>query len=266
MEHAGGLGIGNLPHHGAVGLRHVDLLPADARERHQGRDSEKGGDEKYRLVRQEVTARAHQGRSGPVAEGCKAGIAPKPLPDRERPDQTKADRGNRWTQHATRERMQRRGRRHHRKDRPQRIGQRAAADGRDRQTSHQPFGARGIDDGSARYLSEQADDPADREHEADLDLRPFLRGQIDRHEGAKTGLHVGEKEDEPVEAALTFARWGWLAAGRWRQRHNIACHRRIAHGDRRHSGRTIGMGARPDRLSSSDRSPTAANGRPRRVR
>jgi len=43
-------------------------------------------------------------------------------------------------------------------------------------------------------------------------------------------------------------------------------HRRIAHGDRRHSGRTIGMGARPDRLSSSDRSPTAANGQPPRVR
>ena len=117
--------------------------------------------------------------------------------------------------------MQNRRHRHHRKDRPQRISQRAAADGRDRQTSHQPFGARGVDDGAARHLPEQADDAGDRQYETDLDLRPFLRGQIDRHEGTETGLHIGEKEDKPVEAALTFARWGWLASGHWRQRHNM---------------------------------------------
>ena len=39
------------------------------------------------------------------------------------------------------------------------------------------------------------------EDQADLNLGPFLRCQIDRDEGTKTGLHVGKKEHEPIEAA-----------------------------------------------------------------
>jgi hypothetical protein len=71
-------------------------------------------------------------------------------------------------------------------------------------------------------LPEQANDTADRQHEADLDLRPLLRGQIDRNERTEAGLNVGEKEDEPVEATLAFARRLLLAARRGRQRHDIA--------------------------------------------
>ena len=47
---------------------------------------------------------------------------------------------------------------------------------------------------AARDLAEQRHDAADRQHETDLDLRPFLRGQIDRDERAEAGLHVGEKK------------------------------------------------------------------------
>ena len=36
-------------------------------------------------------------------------------------------------------------------------------------------------------------------------LGPFLRGEIDGDERAEAGLHVGEKEDEPVEAAQALA-------------------------------------------------------------
>ncbi len=222
MENAGGLFIGNLPHDGAVALSDVDLLLADARKRQQCRNREHEGHEKHCLARQQVTGRAHQRRRRAVAQRCKAGIAPKPLPDGERPDQTETDRRDRRTQHATRQRMQNGRRRHHRKDRPQRIGQRGAADGGDRQARHQPLGTRVIDDSAAGHLPEQADDAADRQHKADLDLRPFLRSQIDRNERAEAGLNVGEKEDEPVEAALAFARRLWPAAGRRRQRHNIA--------------------------------------------
>ena len=58
----------------------------------------------------------------------------------------------------------------------------------------------------ARHLADQPDDAADRQHKANLDLGPFLRRQIDRDEWAKTGLDVGEKEDEPVKAALALRR------------------------------------------------------------
>ena len=40
--------------------------------------------------------------------------------------------------------------------------------------------------------------------QSDIDLRPFLRRQIDRNEWSKAGLDVGDKEDEPVEAALAL--------------------------------------------------------------
>ena len=59
---------------------------------------------------------------------------------------------------------------------------------------------------AARHLPEQRHHAADRQHEADVDLRPFLRRQIDRDERAEPGLHVGDEEDEPVEAAQAAAR------------------------------------------------------------
>ena len=53
------------------------------------------------------------------------------------------------------------------------------------------------------------------ENKADIDLRPFLRGEIDRDEGPEAGLHVGDEEDEPIEAAQAAPRrrerrLGWL--------------------------------------------------------
>ncbi|MET4839520.1 hypothetical protein ABIF62_000015 [Bradyrhizobium japonicum] len=102
--------------------------------------------------------------------------------------------------------MQRGRGHHHGEDRHRRVGQRAKADGRDRKGGDQPLGLCGIDDRATRHLPDQRDDAADRQHEADLDLRPFLRREVDRDEGAEPGLHVGEEEDEPVEAAQALAR------------------------------------------------------------
>ena len=49
-------------------------------------------------------------------------------------------------------------------------------------------------------------DAADREHQADIDLGPFLRRQVDRQEGAKARLQVGDEEGEPVEPTPTRSR------------------------------------------------------------
>src|ERR1700683_1395872 len=56
----------------------------------------------------------------------------------------------------------------------------------------------------------QPHDPADRQHKTDLALRPFLGGQVDRDEGAKSGLHIGEEKDEPVETAQALGRRPFL--------------------------------------------------------
>ena len=89
--------------------------------------------------------------------------------------------------------MQGRGREHDGKDRPYRVSERAHADGRHREARDQPLGAGGVDEGAARHLPHQADDAADRQHETDVDLGPFLRGEIDRDERTEAGLHVGDE-------------------------------------------------------------------------
>ena len=215
-EDAGRFGVGHLARHRTVRPRRIDFALADARQRKQGRNRQDEGDEKHRAARQQIAAGAHHGRGDTVSERRKAGIAPEPLADRQRSDQTEADRGDRRTEHAAGGGMQRRGRHHHRKDRPRRIGERADADRRDRKARHQPFGAGRIDDRSAGHLPDQSDDAADRQHKTDLDLGPFLRRQIDRNERTESGLHIREKEDEPVETAQALARGSWCRLRRYR--------------------------------------------------
>jgi hypothetical protein len=97
--------------------------------------------------------------------------------------------------------VQHRGRQDHREYRPGRIAERADADRCDRETRHQPFGAGEIDQGSARHLPHQSDQACRRQNQADVDLRPFLLGQIDRNERTEAGLHIGHEKDEPIKAA-----------------------------------------------------------------
>jgi hypothetical protein len=174
---------------------------ADTRQRQQGRDRQDKGDEKYRAARQQIAGCSHHGRGGAVAKRRKAGVAPEPFADLERADQSETDRGNGGTEHAARGGMQGGSGYDHRKDRPCGIRERTGADGRHRKACHQPFGARCIDDGAAGHLPDQADQSADRQHKADFDLGPFLRRQIDSNEWPEAGLHIRQKEDEPVEAA-----------------------------------------------------------------
>ena len=88
-----------------------------------------------------------------------------------------------------------------------RIGERADRDGGDGETGHQPLRSRGVDQRAAGHLPDQRHEAPDRENEADIDLGPFLRGQVDRDEWTKAGLHVGDEEDEPVEPAQAAPRW-----------------------------------------------------------
>ena len=121
-------------------------------------------------------------------------------------DQAEADRRHRGTEHAARGGMEHRSAQDRDVDRPQRERERARADQRDRNRGHEALRARRIDDRTARHLSEQADQAPDREHEADIDLGPRHRREIDRDERPETSLHIGDEEHEPVEAVLARLR------------------------------------------------------------
>jgi hypothetical protein len=121
-------------------------------------------------------------------------------------DQAEADRGHRRTEHATCQRVQDRSRQHDREDRQRRIGQGGDADGDDGDAGDEALGAGGIDDGATRHLAEERDDARRRLHETDIELRPALPGEVDRHERAEAGLYVGDEKDEPIEPAQAARR------------------------------------------------------------
>jgi hypothetical protein len=55
-------------------------------------------------------------------------------------------------------------------------------------------------------LSDQRDETGGRENEADIDLCPLLRGEVDRDERSKAGLHIGDEKYEPIKAAQAARR------------------------------------------------------------
>jgi hypothetical protein len=47
-------------------------------------------------------------------------------------------------------------------------------------------------------LPGQRHEAPDRENEADIDLGPFLGGQVDGDKWTKAGLDIGNEEDKPI--------------------------------------------------------------------
>ena len=94
----------------------------------------------------------------------------------------------------------------------------ADADAGDGERGRALFGSRRIDSPSAGHLPHEAGNAADRQDEADVDLRPFLRRQVDRQEGAEAGLEIGDEEGEPIQSALARSRGRACCVGRSRCR------------------------------------------------
>ncbi len=184
----------------------IDLLAGDRAQRQERRHQQQHRDDEDRARRKQITARAHRRRGQAVADRGEARIAAEPLADRRMADQAEADRGHGRAEHATRQRMQHRTRQHHRKDRQRRIGQGADADRHDGDAGDEALRTRGIDQRAARHLADQRNEAGRGQDEPDIDLRPSLRGEINRDERAEAGLHVGDKENEPVEPAQAVPR------------------------------------------------------------
>ena len=207
----------------AVGPLRIDLARLDLAKREPGRDEQRGRDPEDRAGREQVTDHAHCRGRQPGADRCEARIAAQALADGGRPDQAEADGGHGGTEHAACRGMQGGGGEHDREDRPGCVGDGAGADQGHRDARRQPLGSHGIEQRAAGNLADQRHQAGDGEHEADIDLRPFLRRQIDRDEGAEAGLHVGHEEDEPIEPAQAASR-GPRRGAEWRGR-AVLCHR-----------------------------------------
>ena len=204
----------------AMRARWIDLMFADVPEGEQSRQPERKGHDEDGVARP-VSDDAHGGGGDPVADRGKTGIASEPLAERTIPHEPEADGGDGRAEHRACHRMQQL-RSHDRNEyRPRRNRKGAHADADDGDRRHQTLGAGGVDERAARHLAGQGYEPADREGEADIDLRPFLLGQVDRDERPESGLRVGEKEDEPVEAAP--ARDGRRRARGWMVRRVRRC-------------------------------------------
>jgi hypothetical protein len=113
-------------------------------------------------------------------------------------DQAQTDRHHGGPEHATCQGMQDRARQYDWENRQRCVGKSADADGDDGDTGDETLRACRIDQRAARHLAEQCDQPGRRKHKADIELRPVLRGEIDGDERAEAGLHIGNKENEPV--------------------------------------------------------------------
>ena len=59
-----------------------------------------------------------------------------------------------------------------------------------------------FDERTPGHLAGERHQAARSKDQADIELRPRMRGEVDGHKRAEAGLDIGEKEREPVEAAL----------------------------------------------------------------
>ena len=129
------------------------------------------------------------------------------------PDEAKTDRDDGGAEHAACRGVQDVRGEHDGKDRHQGERQGAHADEHKRDRGETTFRARRVHQGSARYLSDERDEPADRQHEADVYLGPFIGREIDGDERAKARLHIGNEEGEPIEPAQALARGAGRSLG-----------------------------------------------------
>jgi hypothetical protein len=189
----------------------IDFAGHYAPQREKGGNEQQGGDDENGACRKEVAARAHRAGGKAAADGLKARVSSEPFADGGVPHKPKADGGDGRSEDAARRSVKNGGRKHHQKNRKRCVGESRDGNRCDREAGHQPLRAHGVHQRAAWHLSRQADETGHRQNQTDIDLGPFLSGQIDGDEGTESGLNVGDAEDEPVEPAQTSLRWG----GRW---------------------------------------------------
>jgi len=193
-----GCGSGTPFRHPTVGAHGVDLVGRDVNEGNERGNDQRGGDQEHRLLRPEISDRTHACGRETISDRGEAGIAAESLPAGGMTDEPEADRGDNRAHQAAGRGVQDLRTQNGRKDRPERDHQRARADRDHRKRGEAPFVPNGIDDGPAGHLECQGGEASGGENQADVDLRPLARREIDGEERAESRLHVGNAERKPV--------------------------------------------------------------------
>jgi hypothetical protein len=103
---------------------------------------------------------------------------------------------------------------HDQKRGPNGKGKRAQADRGHRKHANQARGTQRIDQRPAGHLTDERHQAAGCQNKTDVELRPGVRGQIDRDERPEAGLDVVEEKGEPVKAARACPRRRIACCGR----------------------------------------------------
>ena len=168
-------------------------------QRQQRRAHQRGRQIEHRGLA-DIRSDGPHGRGGGAApDRGIARVAAEPLTQRRPADQMQADGGDSGAEHATGEPVQDFRRQH---DRLGRLHGEQQGRGRHGHAGHEGRRAlvlQRIDHGAARKLADHGRHRADAEHQADIPLRPGLRRQIDRDEGAEARLHAGDQAVEGVQ-------------------------------------------------------------------
>ena len=151
--------------------------------------------QEYRSTGDRGAGRTHDGRGQSVADRGITCVASQPLTQPRMPDQVQADRGDRRGEDAAREGVQRL----RQQDRQQcRLDRQQQGSNDHAEIVLAPAATRLLCAAStsapAGIWHDQGDDGAEGQGEADLDLGPFVRCQVDRDKGAEARLHIGYEE------------------------------------------------------------------------
>ena len=154
----------------------MDIRRPDAAETGEQRQHQRGSDEEYRAIRQEIGDEAHEtGRDHPSRRG-EALIASKPFGQRGVADQAKADGSNRQPQEAAGDPLEHQSGQHQRESRPNCDDQCTGCNHGGTQRDRDSLRSDSVEQCPAGKLTQQSGEPRCRQYKADVLLGPFLRG------------------------------------------------------------------------------------------
>ncbi len=116
-------------------------------------------------------------------------------------DQVQAQGGNDGGEHAAAESVQHLGGEHGQLEGRDCQGDGCQHDGHERGSRRPPLVGHGVHEGAGGHLARDTGDGAQGEGQADFDLGPFVRCEVNRNERAESGLDVGHEEVEEIERA-----------------------------------------------------------------
>ena len=137
----------------------MDIRGPDAAETGEQREHQRGSDEEYRAIRQEIGNEAHKtGRNHPSRRG-EALIAPKPFGKRCVANQAKADRSNRQPQEAASDPLEHQGGQHQRESRPNSDDQRTRCNHGGAERDRDSLRSDSVEQCTAGKLTQQSGEP-----------------------------------------------------------------------------------------------------------